>query len=340
MEIIDRYVYAVIQRVPQQQRDEIEKELRGLIEDMREDHSSEGRTEEEIIEVVLNELGSPYELASGYRGYKRYLIGPEWIESYLIVLKVVLISITIGLSVVLAIDLFVDPFEGLDAFIGYFASLISAYAQGFAWVTLIFLFIEHKGNKSGRKELAGIKKEWKVADLPPLPTEKTRIKRSQPIASIIFTILFVMLFTFSAQYIGIIRLNDETTKVISFFNVENLQSYLSFIWILTVISILKEGIKLVTGRWTKTIILMQILFNLLWFVLALIMLMDQSLWNMAFLDELIQAGLTFAGSEMFQTSSELWQYWTEILIYIVAIIVIIETVVLGVKAYGMRNKKS
>lgn len=68
MEIIDRYVYAVIQRVPQQQRDEIEKELRGLIEDMREDHSSEGRTEEEIIEAVLNELGSPYELASGYRG--------------------------------------------------------------------------------------------------------------------------------------------------------------------------------------------------------------------------------------------------------------------------------
>ncbi|MCR8656163.1 HAAS signaling domain-containing protein [Paenibacillus endoradicis] len=339
MEIIDRYVYAVIQRVPQLQREEIEKELRGLIEDMREDHASEGRTEEEIVEAVLNELGSPYELAAGYRGYKRYLIGPELIESYLIVLKVVLFSIVIGLSVVLGIELFVDPIEGLDTFIGFFASLISASAQGFAWVTLIFLFIEHKGNKSSYKKVSGIKKEWKLSDLPPLPTEKTRIRRSKPIVAIIFTILFIMLLTFSADYFGIIRMNDETI-VISFLNVEVLQSYLPFIWILAVFRILKEGIKLVTGRWTKNIILMQILFNLLWFLLALIMFMDQSLWNMTFLDELMQADLMFAGSEMFQTSSELWQYWTKILIYIVAIIVIIETVVLGVKAYGMRNNKS
>ncbi|HIW34306.1 MAG TPA: hypothetical protein IAA29_16105 [Candidatus Paenibacillus intestinavium] len=340
MEIIDRYVYAVIQRVPQQQRVEIEKELRGLIEDMREDHASEGRTEEEIIEDVLNELGSPYELAAGYRGYKRYLIGPEWIESYLVVLKVVLFAITIGLSAVLAIDLFVDPFEGLDAFIGYFASLSSAYAQGFAWVTLIFLFIEYKGNKSGLKKLAGVKKEWKLEDLPSLPTEKTRIKRSQPIVAIIFTILVVMLFTFSAQYIGIIRLNDETTKVISFFSVDALQIYLPFMWILAAFSICKEGVKLVTGRWTKTIIVMQILFNIVWFLLALIMLKDQSLWNMTFLDELMQAGLVFFEGDMFQTSSEMWQHWTKILIYIVTIIVIIEIVVLAVKVYGMRNNKS
>lgn len=39
MELIDRYVYAVVQKLPEQQRNDIRKELYGLIEDMLEERS-------------------------------------------------------------------------------------------------------------------------------------------------------------------------------------------------------------------------------------------------------------------------------------------------------------
>lgn len=37
MELIDRYIYAVTKKLPQKQREDIEKELRTLIDDMLEE---------------------------------------------------------------------------------------------------------------------------------------------------------------------------------------------------------------------------------------------------------------------------------------------------------------
>lgn len=339
MEIVDRYVYAVTQRVPQQQRTDIEKELRGLIEDMLDDKQVEGETAEGSIEAVLLELGSPIELAAKYRGYKKYIIGPELYESYLIVVRIVLISIAIGLTVVLGIEIAVDPIAVQNPIKDYFGTLISACMEGFAWVTIAFILIEHRGNNVAQKSIAGIKKEWKPSDLAPIPNEKSRIRRGRPIASIIFTMLFVMVFTFSTEYIGIIRLHGETTTVSSFLNPDVFRSYLPFIWVLALFIIIKEGIKLVTGRWTRSLILLQMVYIVASFLIAVIMLMDQSLWNLASLNELLQSGLMLPvnGSATFETSSELWQYWSIRLIYIVAIITIIETIVVIVKAYGMKK---
>ena len=78
-DLIDRYVYQVVRRLPQSQRADIEAELRGLIDDML---SARGGGKREDVIAVLRELGRPAELAFRYSGSRRSLIGPEYYDTY------------------------------------------------------------------------------------------------------------------------------------------------------------------------------------------------------------------------------------------------------------------
>lgn len=53
MEMMERYIYAVTRKLPQSQREDIGKELRGLIEDMLEERVPIGTVTEKDLEDVL-----------------------------------------------------------------------------------------------------------------------------------------------------------------------------------------------------------------------------------------------------------------------------------------------
>src|SRR5690606_19558338 len=84
-DLIERYIYDVKRRLREDQRAEIEKELRMNIEDMLADDYSD-----ENIESVLLSLGSPAKLANNYKE-PRYLISPDIFDDYIRVLIIVLI---------------------------------------------------------------------------------------------------------------------------------------------------------------------------------------------------------------------------------------------------------
>ena len=73
MELIDRYVYAVVKRLPATQRADIEKELRSLIEDMTAETVAAGQPEKSAVDSVLRQLGHPALLAAQYRGVEQHL---------------------------------------------------------------------------------------------------------------------------------------------------------------------------------------------------------------------------------------------------------------------------
>ena len=80
---MERYIYQVIRRLPKAQRDEVRMEMEELISDMCADKGS--------IEEVLTQLGDPAEFAKQYQNGQQYLIGPEYFETYLWFVKVILI---------------------------------------------------------------------------------------------------------------------------------------------------------------------------------------------------------------------------------------------------------
>lgn len=333
MELIKKYVYAVTQKLPAQQRVDIEKELNGLIEDMLDERTQGAPVQESDVEEVLIELGDPSSLADKYRGKERFLISPERFDPYLSVLKIVLVSVAIAISVGFVIDFFMGPVNIAKQFAEYLASLFSASIQGFAWVTIVFILIEHRGNRTSDNRT---KKPWRPSDLPSIPDPKTVIKPIEPILGIIFSVVFLILFAYMLNLVGVHRFYDGQSTVIPVFNEEVFRKYIPFIWVLTAIGILRDCMKMITRKWTRQIVVFHLFFNIMSLIFTLIMFTDPSIWNPQFMNELVQAGAITEGSEGFQTVSTIWDRSREGLIYVIALITVIDSIATGMKLYRIK----
>ena len=85
MNLIEVYIQEVTRRLPEKSREDIALELRSTIEDMLPDDYNE-----EDVKLVLEKLGSPASLASGYQDQPMYLIGPRYFDVYVTLLKMIL----------------------------------------------------------------------------------------------------------------------------------------------------------------------------------------------------------------------------------------------------------
>lgn len=79
---INRYVYQVSRFLFGKNKEDIEKEIRSLIDDMLETKCQGREPDKADIEAVFAELGKPSVLAAKYNDSKRYLIGPDLFPIY------------------------------------------------------------------------------------------------------------------------------------------------------------------------------------------------------------------------------------------------------------------
>lgn len=338
MEYVDRYIYAVTQRLQEKQRTDIEKELRGLIEDMLEERADGEEITQQLVEEVLQELGNPNELADQYRGYKRYLISPEMFALYGTVLKIVLASIAISMAAVFMIDFMTDSPQDVEPLVDFFAATTGALLQGFAWVTIIFGIYEYIRLNSNRHDIDKAAKSWKPSMLAAIPDPSTRIKKSDPITGIIFTIIFGVVFMFSLERIGVyFSTNGDGYKSIAIFDVEVFRAYLPFIIAVMALFILRDILKLVVGKWTFKVALFCIAVNIIWLILALILFNDHSIWNPTFMDELIVISNGWKSDLDIQDIAKIWDVNKNIWIYIVTLVVFFESIWVGYKGYKGRR---
>lgn len=336
MDYVQRYIYAVTQKLPEGQREDIKLELQGLIEDMLEERTQGEPVADGDIEAVLRELGNPQELAVKYRARPRYLIGPAFIDAYISTLRIVMIAIGIGLTVSFAVQAIVTPGKTLQHFINYIVSIITVGVQGFAWVTLSFAIIEYAGVKP--KDWGKNKREWSLSDLPEIPDRRLLIKRSEPIAGIIFSVLFAVLFTFSVEFIGVIVFREgQFQDIVPLFDVGNFARYLPLIWGLTALSIMKESVKMIYGKWTRGVMLSHMAFNVALFILLVLIFKDPAIWNSYFVEQLVQIDILTPGSEAFEWVESIWSGGKNWFISIVALVTLIDIVAVVLKVYPIHK---
>jgi len=296
LEMVERYIYAVTKRLPEKQRNDIEKELRSLIEDMLSGQVKNGTPTVRDVEAVLLGLGDPAQLADRYRAKKSYLIGPENYDTYILVLKIVLAAVAFGITLAMTISYFVEPPQGIfELFAGYFGALFGALLQVFAWVTVIFAIIENRNLPiSGEFK----NEEWRPADLPELPDRNLMIKPLESIIGLLFAVIAVIIFNTAEHLIGIYSFTaDETMSVIPLFNHEGFRSLLPLLNIMLALGIIKESLKLVIRKWTKGLAMINLVFNVLSFGLFVIFIRGDGLWNDAFFAFWVEAGLIPADAD-------------------------------------------
>lgn len=324
MELINRYIYAVIRRLPQAQREDIEKELRGLIEDMLSERCGSLEPKKSDIEAVLKELGEPSLLADKYRDGKRYLIGPEFFDLYILILKIVLGAAVFGVALGKTIELFINtPVSVAQGLSELISNILSAGFSAFAWVTIMFGINEHVRLYRNTKIDT---KEWNPSSLPELPSKKAMIKKSEPIAGIIFSVLFIILFNFANQLFGVYHFQDgKLVSVVPIFAAEGLKQFMPLIIVLLCISILKECIKLIIGKWTLFLGIASAALNLMALVLCAIIFTNPAMWNAGLIKEIYASGIVPAG--MVSSLGTLWSIITKGFIYFMAFGFIIDSIV-------------
>ena len=278
--MIDRYVYAVTKHLPAEQRMDIEKELRGLIEDMIPEEKAAGLKEDAAVEAVLRKMGHPALLAARYRGVEQHLIGPGIYYLYVLVLKIVLLATGGGLLIAMIVNLLANGSTNpLQTILETIGSLMTGLISAFGSVTLIFAAIERY---SPEKIDVMQSEAFDPQDLPQIPLKNERIHPADPIVSMVFIVIAMIAATYVPRFVGLYWTGMAAGDMIPLFNEPVYRMYLPFILITLAIGLVREIAKLVAGRWTIPLTILQLLIGIPSLILTVIMFRNPDLFNSEF----------------------------------------------------------
>ncbi len=283
MNWIERYLEAVAERLPEDAREDVKKELRANIEDMLPDTPTE-----EDVRNVLGKLGNPARLANEYRQTKRYLIGPNLYDNYISVLKLVIGIAVIVFSFIGILGQIVNPPENIstdlvsfitNAIIGVIGAVFDGAVQAFLWVTVVFAILDRSGLGEGK--LTFSKKDWSVDDLPEsvIPA-KSSIGRAEVVVEMVFTIIFAAILIFQPQLFGWYEKGSSgLIHILPVFNLDRLQSYVAVIILLTVANFILSIYKLIVLRWNLPLAIANTVSNIASCIFVFVMFGDGSIIN-------------------------------------------------------------
>ncbi len=278
--MIERYLYDVAKRLPEDIREDVKKELRTNIEDMLSENPSN-----EEIEMILLEMGSPAKLAVKYHPNPRYLISPELFDDYFTVLKIVAVTLAVLLAG-LAVFKFIFGVTGDIGVIETVTTIITGFLTGaftgivyaFFFVTIVFFCVELYSKK---KDI----RTWSPKDLPEIPANTSVvIKRGDTIAEAIFSIFFMTLFLAGTlRQTPFIAWYEAGKPTAPLFDVSVVHQFLPLYLIIIALTLFLMFFKLVKGRWSISIAVAQSLFSIFNTVIGIAFITHQGVFTPEFI---------------------------------------------------------
>jgi len=248
MELIERYVHAVGKRINKKQREDIEKELRSLIMDELE-AKTKGRTptEEDII-AVLKAMGHPAKVAAKYNSQEHGLIGPALLDMYYLVVKIVIGVAAFGITVGAIVNIAQAPHNAAMLILQLLGQIISGAIGAVGGVTIVFAIIERAVPEFSLNSPKGL--EWNPKDLPPVPKKADQIKIGDSIASMVFTVIAIVLFNFFLDKLGIYYTQGDGQPLafVPIFSMTAIALYLPFWNAVWALDFIRNVLLLVQGR--------------------------------------------------------------------------------------------
>jgi len=282
-DLVERYIYAVTKRMDRKQRDDVAQELRTLIDDMLTERCGSMTPTEKDIRVVLTELGTPQELYAQYDEDKdKCLIGQPYYSTYKFVLKIVLASVVLGVTIAHLLLALVEPQELFSAVPGWVTSLWNSGLVSFAFVTILFVFFQRKGVR--------MTESFNFDELPPVPKQTQEISKWECIAGIVFCMVFVVLFVFIPEVFTVI----QQGTVVSLFDPQALRDSWLLIFSFAACGITREVVQLMERRYNKKVLTVALVTNAISVVLSVWWLEGCKIMNQTFLANMKEI---FAGED-------------------------------------------
>ncbi len=318
-EISNRYIYAVTKRLPRAQREDIKRELRGLIDDLLAEKCQGNEPTSKEIDEVLIGLGSPEKLAAQYTQHPQYLIGPELFETYRYIMVLVLICATFGMTLAHGILAFLSPQENpLVLFANYVFSIYMAVINAFAFTTIAFVIFDFISKRNNNKT----KEMWYPNMLPQLPEAVKVIKKSDPIAAIVFHVVIIILFNVAPWLLGAIYFYDGALRIVPTLNLEYLKTAVIWFNICFALGIVRETAQLLIGRYTIRLSVIVSLLNVAALAIIVPVLRTPQIWNHNFIRDITAASI----GEDIAVLSTFWSTFTGCFYFIFIFAFFVDTV--------------
>lgn len=322
-DLVEKYIYDVVRRLPQGQRQDIELELRSIIEDMIENSLDDS----ESLEDILKKLGAPSELARKYREEGKYLIGPEYYDLYCLVLKIVVICSFVGV-VISGIISFITNVGNLGMSLSDLIELIIrnitepivSLIGVFGVVTLIFASIERQ---KIRVEMTN-GKDWVPSELPEIPAKKALLSRGEAAVELVVIIILFGILIFAPQMMGVWVKDGEHVRSMPIFNLDIWGSVFPLFLICLVLNLIEVINKLVVGRYGAAVAVVSTVTNIISFGMTVIIFKYFPIWNPNFVTE-----LEIAFQRTVNSKGDILSYWgsdliSNVLLGIIFLCVVIE----------------
>lgn len=231
---IERYVHAIGEKLPRNQREDIKKELSAALHDTLDERFKAKPPTEEDIKAVIKEFGSPSEVADRYRPAPRYLIGPDLFGLYKLVLGIALAAMVLGLTVAVIVGALADGSPFSSQFPGLLGAIAAGGLSAIGSVTLVFFLIQMISAGSP-VDAALNPKDWQPEDLPPLPDSGEGSSLAESVMTIVFTLIALTVFNLFPDKIAVYNFSEAGFAKLPIFNIQTLRPYvwaMSGVWTL------------------------------------------------------------------------------------------------------------
>ena len=302
MEYVERYLSELRYLLPAENREDVVKETRSILEDMIQDKAEQEnrQPDEQLVLEVLQAFGSPGRIAESYRP-QQYLIGPELYPTYIQVLKIValvfIVLALIGNMIPILTDTYIPATlnevirESRDVtvdvisaiFRGFFEGAFSAIAQ----VTILFGILERILPNLRKKSREDEKAVWDPRKLSPVK-DKDRISLSDIAIDLIIISVLLLLINVTPKALVFLSLKGSEITVIgkasqTWYNwVPWLNGYLVLSFLLTIYMLIKQ-------RYTALIRVLNIILNAIAMIVTGLMISGPSLLSKE--EEVFSSGL-------------------------------------------------
>lgn len=271
--LTDRYIWAVQRSLPEGQRADIDRELRGTIADTIDGKIEAGTDPKAAEREVITELGDPYRLASGYADRPLHLIGPALFPDYIRLLKVLYVIVLPIVFVAILLGQLISQPESIGGAFGTsFAAVISVIVHIGFWTTLVFALVERSSTYKGTA--------WNPDTLPQLPVGNM-IKISDTVASVVW-MLIVLAGIVWGQVWPLFR--DAGGAVIPFFDQALWSFWLPYFIAVVVAELIFQLVLYRTRKWTWPLAVVHVILGAAFAIPLIWLLLTEQLVNPPFLE--------------------------------------------------------
>lgn len=277
--MIKNYLYTIGKYLSHTQREDVLKEVESNLYDYLEENFGEKEYTHNEIEEAIRSMGHPKKVAEAYMNSPRCLIGPAYIDTYWLILKIATISVAFGIIVSNLIGL-PDGKASFLFFLDICAQIINSLFATVGVVTFIFATIQYFSPQTALTD----EEPWSLDILEDAPEPSQSIKVFDLILETFFICITFVILNHVTFHVG---LSFSKTLVIPVINMTYFAPFIPWINLMLAITLLLNMYLLIKRRWQTVTRIISIVESILSIVLFAFIVNSPEIFDLSVISDTI-----------------------------------------------------